>query len=81
MQVGRVVAYKIKNYNQLLLITFNILWKFHLINKILNAKILPCFSCILPSGINLKGGFYNCYVQKFSGTYPLRTPFDIFFSP
>jgi len=39
VQVGSVVAYKIKNYNQLLLITFNILWKFHLINKVLKSKI------------------------------------------
>ena len=77
MQVGRVVAYKIKNYNHLLLIllslliTFYILWKLHITNEILKAKSWPIFSCILTSRISLRGGFYDCYVQKILGDYLL----------
>ena len=77
MQVGRVVGYKIKNYNHLLLIllsliiTFYTLWKLRITNEILKAKSWPIFSCILTSRISLRGGFYDCYVQKILGNYLL----------
>ena len=45
--------------------------KFVPTNEILKAKSWPIFSCILTSRISLRGGFYDCYVQKILGNYLL----------